>query len=277
MFNEPTEKEVNLLPLLVHGAAETDQIKQARAAGFGTCGQITICTEGEGSFTDSNNISYRIKRGDIFFVAPEAPHKYSPVKSPWLVRYIVFSGCELGSIFSSLNLPRSGAVCNDNELFAESQKIADSIFAAYNSEKISRHITASAYLYELLALISKRVNQYSRERTASVQRLSSTVQYINDNLGNKALSSEILSANSGISHPHMCRLFKTAYHMTPREYIIHTRLEYAKYLLCSEKNMTVQTISDKCGFNSSGYFIKVFKSKTGITPIEFRIQNTYNF
>lgn len=277
MFNEPTEKEVNLLPLLVHGASECVQDKQVRAAGFGTCGQITICTAGEGSFTDSNNISYRIKRGDIFFVSPEAPHKYSPVRNPWIVRYIVFSGCELDSIFSSLNLPRSGAVCNNNELFAKAQEITDNIFASYNSEKASRHIIVSAYLYKLLALLSKCINPYGNEHNVSAQRLSSTIQYINDNFGNKALSSEVLSDHSGISHPHMCRLFKAAYHMTPHEYIIHTRLEYAKYLLCNEKNMAVQTISDKCGFNSSGYFIKVFKSRTGITPMEFRVQNTYNF
>ena len=101
--------------------------------------------------------------------------------------------------------------------------------------------------------------------------------FINKSFDNKSLSSDLIAENAGISHPHMCRLFKAAYNMTPHDYIIHTRIEHAKYLLCGEKSMTVQAISDICGFNSSGYFIKVFKAKTGITPMEFRIQNTYNF
>jgi len=273
VFNEPTEKEVNLMPIVVHGAEETNQNEQTRSAGFGTCGQIAICTKGTGKFTDSNNRLYTIKKGDIFFVAPESPHKYSPVKKPWIIKYIVFSGCELDSIFSSLDLPQSGVAKSDKN----TDELIENIFSEYNSNKKSRHIAASAYLYKLLSLLSKYRNSDDKERNVSAQKLLPAIQYINEHFENKSLSSELIAASSGISHPHMCRLFKSAYNITPHEYIIQTRLEYAKYLLCNEKTMTVQTISDKCGFNSSGYFIKVFKSKTGITPIEFRVQNTYNF
>lgn len=277
MFNEPSEKEVNLMPIVVHGADTIAENGQMRNAGFGTCGQISICISGEGTFTDSNNRTYEIKCGDIFFVSPECPHKYSPTKSPWMVKYIVFSGGELDSVFSSLNLPASGALSIDKSAQQDTETLINSIFDSYNSEKKSRHITTSAYLYKLLIFISKHYNNNRTDRYTSTVKLTPVVQYINNNFADKSLSSELIAETTAISHPHLCRLFKKAYSISPHEYIVQTRIEYAKYLLCHEKDMTVQAISDKCGFNSSGYFIKVFKSKTGITPIEFRIQNTYNF
>ncbi len=277
MFNEPCEKEVNLMPLVVHGAEKTQQNSMVRTAGFGTCGQITLCISGEGSFTDSNNHTYTIKQGDIFFVSPQASHKYTPTSNPWIVEYIVFSGCEIENIFHSLNLPQSGAVTLDDISLSNAAELISNIFTVYNSSRKSRHITASSYLYSLLILISKHAASDVRDRDSSIQRLSSAVQFINKSFDNKSLSSDLIAENAGISHPHMCRLFKAAYNMTPHDYIIHTRIEHAKYLLCGEKSMTVQAISDICGFNSSGYFIKVFKAKTGLTPMEFRIQNTYNF
>ncbi|MCM3039569.1 helix-turn-helix transcriptional regulator [Paenibacillus motobuensis] len=35
---------------------------------------------------------------------------------------------------------------------------------------------------------------------------------------------------------------------------------------------SIQEICLECGFNSSSYFIKVFKKKVGMTPREYRIK-----
>ena len=222
-----------------------------------------------------NNNTYVIRKGDIFFVAPEAPHKYAPVKKPWMVKYIIFSGSEVENIFRSLKLPASGAVSFSES--TEVERLVNMIFDIYESGKRSRHIKASSVLYRLLVLISSEVEENEGARAACIERLEKALKYINNSFGDRSLSSDTLSENSGISHPHLCRLFRTAFGMSPHDYIVNTRIEHAKYLLCSEKNMTVRAVSDKCGFNSTGYFIRVFKSKTGLTPIEFRNQNIYTF
>lgn len=277
MFNEPTEREVNLLPLVVHGLDDHNQEAKLRVSGFGICGQITLCVSGEGEFTDSNNRTYTIRPGDIFFFAPKNQHSYKPVKSPWMVKYIVFSGNSLEEIFHALALPGSGVCLSENGDTDRMTELVDDIFTAYHSGRKSRHVTASALLYSLLVRLSKHRSTESSERDEIIRRLMPALHYIDTNFEDKQLTSEQIAENAGISHAHLCRLFRSAFDISPHDYIIQKRITYSKHLLQSRKGITVQAISDMCGFNSSGYFIKVFKSRTGVTPIEYRSQNTYTF
>ena len=277
MVMEPAEREVNLLPLVVHLVNDHDQEEKIRVSGFGTHGQITLCVSGEGTFTDTNGRMYEIKKGDIFFFAPENPHSYTPTKKPWMVKYIVFSGNLLKDIFDNLALPGSGACLEENGDLSRARRLVYDIFDAYNSGRKSRHVTASAYLYSLLVELSKHRSKENRERDEIISRLLPAIQYINANFDDKLLSSEQIAENAEISHAHMCRLFKSAFDISPHDYIIYKRITNSKHLLKARKDLNVQTISDMCGFNSSGYFIKVFKAKTGMTPLEYRAQNAYMF
>ena len=52
-------------------------------------------------------------------------------------------------------------------------------------------------------------------------------------------------------------------------YIILRRIEYAQQLLCSS-SLSVQEISDTCGFADVYYFSKVFKHETGYPPAKYK-------
>ncbi|MBU6172090.1 MAG: substrate-binding domain-containing protein [Verrucomicrobia bacterium] len=56
---------------------------------------------------------------------------------------------------------------------------------------------------------------------------------------------------------------------TPATYILQRRFEYAKDLLRSGK-LTVEEVSDTCGFHDVSYFCTVFKRATGTTPGSWR-------
>lgn len=53
------------------------------------------------------------------------------------------------------------------------------------------------------------------------------------------------------------------------EYVAHRRVERAKDLLCTTR-MSVQEISQQCGFGSSSYFSCVFSKHTGLSPRSYR-------
>ena len=278
MFKEPSDKEVNLLPIVVHGIQEhIERIKRVRDSGFGTCGQISLSLSGEGIFTDSFKNEHVIKPGDIFFIAPEAPHSYEPTSSPWKVEFIVFSGDMLRDIFYSFGIPPSGVVSAESDNAGEIAHLFTLIDSAYNSGKISRHITASAHLYSLLALLSKSTTAASKKLEADIDKIAPALQYIKDNFHNCDLNSEMIAKNSGISHPHLCRLFSSAYGLTPHDCLVQTRIEHAKILLSEQKNMPINEVAASIGFSSTSYFTKVFKAKTGFTPAGFRRQTTYGF
>ncbi|MCH5209999.1 MAG: AraC family transcriptional regulator [Oscillospiraceae bacterium] len=278
MFREPSEKEVNLLPLVVHGVQETvERVKMNRNSGFGTCGQISLSLSGTGSFTDSFKRTHQINPGDILFMAPESPHSYEPVVSPWRVKFILFSGDMLKDIFHSFNIPPSGVVKADTDIAREIAGLFEKIDSVYQSDLPSRHITASAYLYSLLALISKNSAAASKNLESEIDKITPAMHYINDHFYNPELTAEMIARNSGISHPHLCRLFSSAYGLTPHDYLVQIRIDHAKILLSEQKNMPINRVAAESGFNSVSYFTKVFKEKTGLTPAKFRNQTIYNF
>jgi AraC-like DNA-binding protein len=68
----------------------------------------------------------------------------------------------------------------------------------------------------------------------------------------------------------MYNFFKKEFGCTPNEYILEKRINEAKRLLTSEKDRNITEISAMCGFFDYNYFIRVFKAKTGITPLKYR-------
>ena len=57
--------------------------------------------------------------------------------------------------------------------------------------------------------------------------------------------------------------------MTAMEYVLKTRIAAAKGLLLSG-TLSVNEISERCGFSSISYFSQKFKEETGVTASEFR-------
>ena len=55
------------------------------------------------------------------------------------------------------------------------------------------------------------------------------------------------------------------------EELIQFRVELAKRLL-RETDLSLSEITEQCGYSTESYFMKQFKSVTGITPTEYRKQ-----
>ena len=64
------------------------------------------------------------------------------------------------------------------------------------------------------------------------------------------------------------RLFRSELDLTVNDYITSARLARAKRLLRS--GLTVHEAAEQSGFSSSGYFIKLFRRQTGVTPDKYK-------
>ena len=76
-----------------------------------------------------------------------------------------------------------------------------------------------------------------------------------------------LSAN--ISKSEALRCFHIGLETTPVKYLNEYRLDRAAEALLSSP-AGVAWVADACGFESTGYFCRVFKSRYGVSPNEFR-------
>lgn len=78
-----------------------------------------------------------------------------------------------------------------------------------------------------------------------------------------------LAAMLGVSAAQLTKRFKAVYDTTPIQYITTIRLKRVKKLLL-ETNMTLEQISECCGYQSGYYLSRIFKKHVKLTPSQFR-------
>lgn len=67
----------------------------------------------------------------------------------------------------------------------------------------------------------------------------------------------------------LCREFAAHFQDTPLQYLNHVRIEHAKDLLLNTDEK-ICDIGQMVGFENTNHFIRLFKEKTGVTPLKFR-------
>ncbi len=109
---------------------------------------------------------------------------------------------------------------------------------------------------------------YQNNREVSMEFLDRIRQLVQENLSER-LTARMISDMLGYHENHINRLMRNATGMTLYQYIIDRRLSLAKILLM-EGSLTIAEIAEKTGFEHVCNFSSCFKSKTGMSPSEFR-------
>lgn len=87
-----------------------------------------------------------------------------------------------------------------------------------------------------------------------------------------SISLSSLASSLSVSKEYLATCFKKDYDLTVTQYIHKKKMEYACQLLMNA-NYSIHEIANRLCYNSTSYFIKVFKDTIGITPTEFKKQN----
>ena len=106
---------------------------------------------------------------------------------------------------------------------------------------------------------------YSNER--QLDAVIKTRNYINNNL-DKEINLILLSNIGFASKFHLLRLFKKYYGQTPKQYLTDRRIEKSKEHL--KNGLTVTETCFAVGFECPCSFSTLFKSRNGLSPIEFQ-------
>lgn len=81
-------------------------------------------------------------------------------------------------------------------------------------------------------------------------------------------SLEELSARFGYTYGHICKIFKKTYNVTPVEYLLTKKMEYAALLLTQGKTLT--EIAEVTGYSTPYNLSRAFKKHFGSPPNEFK-------
>jgi AraC family transcriptional regulator len=124
----------------------------------------------------------------------------------------------------------------------------------------------SAHLLRYYSTRNHRFQEY--ENGLSKQKLRQVIEYIQAHL-DENISLNDIANELGMSQYYFCHLFKRSTGMSPHQFLIRQRIEWAKHLL-RQPERTVTSVAMDCGFANQSHFARCFRQCTGMNPNQFR-------
>ncbi len=131
-----------------------------------------------------------------------------------------------------------------------------------------RNCLSELWLELILNLDSYPLRLSSKQNRQSQFRLKQMLSFIRQNYMEHITLEDIANA-ALVSKSECLRCFRSRFDMTPIQYLIQCRLELACHLLRSTE-LNVKEVAARCGFDDAGYFGRIFRKRTGITPASYR-------
>lgn len=189
-------------------------------------------------------------------------HTYYPVSdNEWSFRFIHFTGSQSMELYDHIYDVNEGCV------FPVTKKLENYVVECvrYCKEKgVSYEVQTSKLISNMLHEILLNIQREERDKIALI------CDYIAENY-NQPLTTKELAEVSCFSRCYFATMFKKYTGTTLHEYLLCYRLDKAKVMLM-EDEYTIGEIAEKTGFNDTGTFIRAFKKKEMITPLQYKKQ-----
>lgn len=138
----------------------------------------------------------------------------------------------------------------------------------------SRNELTDRLFSQLIHLVCADAASFEFQRQEEYTPTDKILSYINQHYMEN-ITLEFLAEQVHLSRHYLAHLFKNKTGKTVFEYILSTRLEQAKRMLsCTQ--LSIAHIASECGFESSSYFCRRFRSAFGKTPKSFREEKNFS-
>ncbi|MEC0269189.1 response regulator [Paenibacillus anseongense] len=145
-------------------------------------------------------------------------------------------------------------------------------FQIMSSEQINRFEAVPAEVQRMRQASTTQV--YEHHASGSDRSVDVALQYIRTHYHDD-LSLEKVAAIVYLNPVYFSQLFKQKIGQGFKEYVTHLRLEQAKQLLLNPK-LKLADVADRIGYQDMRHFSQVFRKKYGVTPSEYRNEQTLN-
>ncbi len=245
-----------------------------------TASEIIYVVNGYGSL-DTLQGSYPMTRGTILLINGNILHTEKQLSGKKPVEYYVvmlenifFSNA---NTFSDREENRSDQVFRIDfleEHFNRISELFNKMYGEMNASTSQCEKFTFAYLMNFLAILVRYTEINLQPSPKENNQYSSIVGYAKkyiDCYYNTAFKITDLAEKISVSYSHLCHKFKQELGLTPVEYKLAVQLDEAKAML-KNSDFRIGQICIQAGFNNFAYFTKMFRSRFGITPKEYRKQ-----
>lgn len=178
----------------------------------------------------------------------------------------------------SLKRKAQDVICKGGPFFCREAEALLSYFSLLAETCTDMRLHAE--LRPLLAACAHRFFSLSASHADGARRLTAMQRQRVDQLvvqnmsaGAGALHPAEMAEAAGLSPDYFTRIFRNTYGMSPRRYLLETRMRYAGDLLTSGM-YRIKEVCALLGEGDEGTFCRLFKKVMGCTPTQYRIRNS---
>ena len=213
---------------------------------------------------DENNIKdYYFEDGQVLHTEGNALF-YLPKGSSYHVISISTGGCYAINFEADISdKPFSFSFRNTKSLLHNFKAATE----AWKTKSDTCNSVAMRAVYDAIYQAQKELHkQYIPKKQACI--IAPAVEKLNQCFTETNLSISHLAHLCGISEVYFRKLFLLSFGVSPKEYLIQQRIEYAKSLLQSG-NFTISETAVLCGYTEPCNFSREFARRVGITPSQY--------
>lgn len=232
--------------------------------------ELAFVTAGKTRVWVDNHV-YDLGAGDVIVIFPNQVHRFETVEREQyiLLKFnpdmIAKGSTSLSSAIPTSNLLRGAA--NDPEL----RSLIESISDVYYGNDDYKDMILHGYLLSFFGRLLRQM-ELTDVPSCDYHVLGMVLNYCISN-SDKDLSLSMLERELHISKYYISHMMSAKLHIGFNEYVNSLRVSNAcKHLCRSDRSIT--EISELVGFNTPRTFNRAFYKQMGMTPREYRLQNT---
>ena len=198
-------------------------------------------------------------KGDMLF--------YLPQGSSYHVETLHAGGCYAINFYASVtDEPFAISLRNIEEVLRNFKTAA----TEWQRKDDTRRMSGMRAIYDAIDHMQKeQAKQYVSGTQLTL--LSPALEVIEQRFTKNELTVPYLANLCGISDAYFRRLFFNQFGISPKEYIIQKRIEYAKTLLLSGL-FSISEIAVMCGYAEPCHFSREFSKRVGVSPSQYTAQ-----
>jgi AraC-like DNA-binding protein len=230
--------------------------------------QIIYITTGQGIFESESFTQAEVKAGTLIILFPNEKHRYKPDSNTGWDEYWV--GVK-GSIIDNLLI--AGYLSRTNPCHYIG--FHDGIISLYNliiektkQERSGYQPFISGVVLHLIGNCHAIIKQSVVENSEEDLIVNRARLLFRSNISNP-YSPEQAAKELNVGYSWFRKRFKSYTGLSPGQYYLQLKIEKAKEFL-TNSNMRIKEVSSELNFDSTFYFSKLFKEKTGLNPTDYR-------
>ncbi|MBP3962433.1 helix-turn-helix transcriptional regulator [Paenibacillus lignilyticus] len=260
-----------------HGLAEVEGGVGSRAGGVHPYGELLCITEGEADL-EWSGMTYHANGTALFVILPNTPHQLVQRSHRLCYWFVEFHEEDAAALPSVDLIYRWNSMQSDISWSSAPYPALRAAFEAVRMLMMAETSFAPAIFQEALLSDLHKLLVFIPNITAltpqapsysSGEMLVTEVLRFLESVFPQSISLQTIADYTHYNPSYLVRLFRQHTGKTPFSYLNELRLAAAsQYLLHSD--MTVQHVSQACGFQSIHYFSRTFKKQFGMSPSEWR-------